>query len=114
MEALERGVGLVVGRQPSKLIYTGSNPVPRSNSEAPCLESRSRCGRVSATDLENISEEIADMGKRDRREAQSRLTVLLMHLIKWTIQRETGLPREVARDCPYTLEQVLEDGWLPS
>jgi hypothetical protein len=24
------GVGLVVGRQPSKLIYTGSNPVPRS------------------------------------------------------------------------------------
>jgi alkaline phosphatase len=25
-----RGVGLVVGRQPSKLIYTGSNPVPRS------------------------------------------------------------------------------------
>ena len=26
------GVGLVVGRQPSKLIYTGSNPVPRSRS----------------------------------------------------------------------------------
>src|ERR1700753_2387416 len=26
-----RGVGLVVGRQPSKLIYTSSNLVPRSN-----------------------------------------------------------------------------------
>ena len=25
-----RGVGLAVGRQPSKLIYTGSIPVPRS------------------------------------------------------------------------------------
>ena len=29
------GVGLVVGRQPSKLIYTGSNPVPRSKISHP-------------------------------------------------------------------------------
>lgn len=32
--ATDRGVGLVVGRQPSKLIYTGSNPVPRSSLSA--------------------------------------------------------------------------------
>src|SRR5262249_32725813 len=34
VDALGRGVGLVVGRQPSKLIYTGSNPVPRSKGPA--------------------------------------------------------------------------------
>jgi hypothetical protein len=28
--SMMRGVGLAVGRQPSKLIYTGSIPVPRS------------------------------------------------------------------------------------
>jgi hypothetical protein len=45
-------------------------------------------GGVSQADLERIAEEIADMGKRDRREVHSRMVVLIMHLIKWAIQPE--------------------------
>jgi hypothetical protein len=37
-------------------------------------------------DLEHVAEEIADMGKRDRREIRSRMTVLVMHLMKWAAQ----------------------------
>jgi hypothetical protein len=47
-----------------------------------------RRGRVSPTDLAYIAEEIADMGKRDRREVQSRAVVLIMHLLKWAFQPE--------------------------
>jgi hypothetical protein len=39
-------------------------------------------------DLSNLIEEIEAMGRRDRRELTSRLTVLLMHLLKW--QHQTG------------------------
>jgi hypothetical protein len=39
-------------------------------------------------DWEHVAEEIADMGKRDRREVRSRLMVLLMHLLKWEAQAE--------------------------
>jgi hypothetical protein len=47
-----------------------------------------RNGRLPEADLEHIAEEIADMGKRDRRELFSRMTVLLMHLMKWAAQPE--------------------------
>src|SRR5579862_7514554 len=47
-----------------------------------------RKGRVPAEDLEHIAEEIEDMGKGDRREVESRLAVLIMHLMKWAAQRE--------------------------
>jgi len=52
-----------------------------------------RSGKLAADDLEHAAEEIADMGKRDRRELQSRMMVLIMHLIKWAAQpdlRETS------------------------
>lgn len=45
-----------------------------------------RRGCVSPADLEYIAEEIADMGKRDRREVRSRAVVLLAHLLKWAFQ----------------------------
>src|ERR1035437_5687998 len=41
-----------------------------------------RQGRFEETDKENLAEEVADMGKRDRRELQSRMIVLVMHLMK--------------------------------
>lgn len=49
-----------------------------------------RHGRVSPTDLEYIAEEIADMGKRDRREMRSRAIVLIAHLLKWLSSRSAG------------------------
>jgi Domain of unknown function DUF29 len=41
---------------------------------------------VDAIDWENLAEEIESMGGRDRRELQSRLTVILLYLLKWQAQ----------------------------
>lgn len=45
-----------------------------------------RSGQLSAADIEHIAEEIESMGKTEKRELVSRLTVLLMHLLKWQYQ----------------------------
>jgi hypothetical protein len=45
-----------------------------------------RSGQLSAVDIEHIAEEIESMGKTEKRELVSRLTVLLMHLLKWQFQ----------------------------
>lgn len=47
-----------------------------------------RAGRAGEADLEHIAEEIEDMGKRERRELISRLSVLICHLLKWQAQPE--------------------------
>ena len=45
-----------------------------------------RAGRVDEADLSAIAEEIESMGKTEKRELVSRLTVLLLHLLKWRFQ----------------------------
>jgi hypothetical protein len=45
-----------------------------------------RAGRVGEADLAAIAEEIESMGKTEKRELVSRLTVLLLHLLKWRYQ----------------------------
>jgi hypothetical protein len=45
-----------------------------------------RRGRLSEADLANIAEEIESMGRSEKRELVSRLTVLLLHLLKWQFQ----------------------------
>jgi hypothetical protein len=45
-----------------------------------------RTGEFSALDIANIAEEIESLGRRDRRELGSRLTVLVAHLLKWQKQ----------------------------
>jgi Domain of unknown function DUF29 len=45
-----------------------------------------RSGDLSAIDAANIAEEIESMGRSDRRAIESRLTVLLTHLLKWQKQ----------------------------
>jgi hypothetical protein len=45
-----------------------------------------RAGRFSAADIENIAEEIESMGRGEKRELVNRLTVLLLHLLKWHFQ----------------------------
>ena len=47
-----------------------------------------RSGMLSAIDIENIAEEIEDVGKSEQRELASRMVVLLTHLLKWQIQPE--------------------------
>ena len=45
-----------------------------------------RAGNLGDADVENIAEEIESMGKGERRELMNRLTVLLLHLLKWRFQ----------------------------
>jgi len=47
-----------------------------------------RAGRLGAADIDNIAEELESMGKTEKRELISRLTVLLTHLLKWQFQPE--------------------------
>jgi len=45
-----------------------------------------RAGSFASLDLENLIEEIESMGKSHQRALESRLEVLLMHLLKWKYQ----------------------------
>ncbi len=45
-----------------------------------------RAGRLAEADIVHIADEIESMGKSEKRELVSRLTVLLLHLLKWRFQ----------------------------
>jgi hypothetical protein len=45
-----------------------------------------RAGRLSDLDIAGLLEEVEDMGRSERRALESRLAVLLMHLLKWKYQ----------------------------
>lgn len=122
-----------------------------------------KSGRFSDLDIEHLSEEIESMGKSEKRELVHRLTVLLVHLLKWQHQpdhrgasgrltvieqraqtidvlddnpslraalpdilvkayryavlqtaKETGVGQECFPSaCPYSIEQTLQENYLP-
>ena len=45
-----------------------------------------RDGRLAEADIEHIALEIESMGKTEKRELVARLTILLLHLLKWRFQ----------------------------
>ncbi|KPN72661.1 DUF29 domain-containing protein [Neisseria sp. 83E34] len=47
-----------------------------------------RAGLVNNIDFRNLAEEIEDMGKSEQRALESRLQVLICHLLKWKFQPE--------------------------
>lgn len=47
-----------------------------------------RQGKFSELDIENLIEEVEDLGNRHRDALESQLTRLLMHLLKWQYQPE--------------------------
>ena len=59
-----------------------------------------RAGELSTIDAANLAEEIESMGRSDRRELQSRLAVLTMHLLKWRFQ-----PSARSRSWSATIEE---------
>ena len=67
--------------------------------------------RFDEIDIENLAEEVQAMAGRDRRELQSRVAVVLVHLLKWKCQpnqRSGGWQstmRTQRRDLRYLLEQ---------
>ena len=71
-------------------------------------------GRFSEMDYPHLSEYLADMARRDRREVFSRLVILLTHLLKWEQQpeRRSGSWRGTIREQRRDLRQLLESGTL--
>jgi len=47
-----------------------------------------RTGRVAEADIQHIAEEIETLGRGERRELVNRLSVLLLHMLKWSYQPE--------------------------
>ncbi len=45
-----------------------------------------RAGCFAELDIENVAEEIESVGRSERKELTSRLTVLIAHLLKWQFQ----------------------------
>jgi Domain of unknown function DUF29 len=45
-------------------------------------------GKLSQLDIKNLIEEVEDLGKRDQRDVQSNLVILLTHLLKWQYQQK--------------------------
>jgi hypothetical protein len=45
-----------------------------------------RAGRFDLLDIEHIADEIEDVGKSEKRELESRMALLLAHLLKWQFQ----------------------------
>ena len=51
-----------------------------------------RAGKLADADIDHIAEEIDSMGRTEKRELISRLSVLLLHLMKWRYQPEKRGP----------------------
>jgi hypothetical protein len=66
-----------------------------SNEQATLL----RAGNLAAADIAHIAEEIESMGRSEKRELVSRLTVLLLHLLKWRYQTERR-----SRSCELSID----------
>ena len=66
-------------------------------------------GRHAEMDHANLSEYLADMARRDRREVFSRLVVLLTHLLEWEHQpgNWSGSWRGTIREQRRELRQLL-------
>ncbi|MFP4063472.1 MAG: DUF29 domain-containing protein [Halochromatium sp.] len=47
-----------------------------------------RAGCYAALDIAHLAEEVEDLGKRERRALESRLAVLIGHLLKWRYQAD--------------------------
>jgi len=83
-----------------------------------------RAGRFDLLDIENIAEEIEDVGKAEQRELMSRMAILLAHLLKWqyqpqrrcsswqqTIQTQRKHSRRALRKTPSLKTLLADEEW---
>jgi hypothetical protein len=73
-----------------------------------------RSGRWDQIDTGTLAEYLADMARRDRREVESRLTVLIVHVLKWFHQpeRRSGNWRATIIEQRQELEGLVDRGVL--
>ena len=63
-----------------------------------------RAGKLNCADIDYIAEEIESIGRGEKRELINRLTVLLLHLLKWQFQ-----PERRGKSWRITIEQQRDD-----
>ena len=70
-----------------------------------------KAGALSQLDVENLIEEIESMGKSQKRALISRMTVLLMHLLKWDYQpdRRSGSLKSTIITQRKEIKRLLKD-----
>lgn len=70
-----------------------------------------RKGNLPALDRENLAEEIESLGRSDKREIESRLNVLLVHLLKWRFQpgQRTGSWKATITEQRWRISRVIKD-----
>jgi Domain of unknown function DUF29 len=70
-----------------------------------------RSGNLTELDVANLAEEVESLGRRDRRELQSRLVVLLHHLLKWQCQPDmrSGSWRGTLAEQRLRIRRLLQD-----
>ena len=70
-----------------------------------------RHGRWSDLDVENLIEELEDLGRSEQRELGSYLRVLMMHLLNWQHQpeRRTASWQITITTCRDSIQDCLED-----
>ena len=70
-----------------------------------------RDGRFADVDIENVSEEIESLSRSDRRELRSRLTTLMLHLLKFQYQPERATPswRLTILEQVAKIDELLEE-----
>lgn len=67
--------------------------------------------KFSEIDVEHVAEEIESMGRRDKRTLMNRLSVLIVHLLKWKFQPvKRGNPWRLAiKEQRIKLMRLLEE-----
>lgn len=70
-----------------------------------------REGNLQALDRENLAEEIESLGRRDKREIENRLNVLLVHLLKWRFQpgQRSGSWKATIVEQRWRISRVIKD-----
>ncbi|ADJ29170.1 protein of unknown function DUF29 [Nitrosococcus watsonii C-113] len=70
-----------------------------------------RQGRLNEVNMEVLIEELEDMGRSERRGIESRLSVLLMHLLKWQYQpdRRGHRWRATVKEQRLRVKRLLRD-----
>jgi hypothetical protein len=73
-----------------------------------------RLGRLDEVDYPNLAEYLGDMARRDRREVERRLAVLITHMLKWAHQpdRRSGSSKGTIIEQRQELEGLLSRGVL--
>jgi hypothetical protein len=68
-------------------------------------------GKFNELDIENLIEEVGDLGRRDRRSLCSNSKIVLLHLLKWQFQPEqrSASWRSSIREHRQRIERILKD-----